>query len=157
MPQVISSSIFGLSFVSEKHAANELGWFHSERCVANRRDSGTPSEAIKSDSCRADRHPPPPIEKASLITQSSWRQRCHMRYVLAATIIIAVGSLSENAKADLRWCEVLNQGVSNCSFTAIEECRSEVSGTGGFCMPAAPVGHRQPTRASVDAARKAIP
>ena len=42
MRQLISSLIFGLSFVFEEHAANELGWLHSEGRVVNRRDLETP-------------------------------------------------------------------------------------------------------------------
>jgi hypothetical protein len=158
MPQLISSLIFGLSFVSEKHAVNELGWFHSEDWIVNRRDLGIPSESIKSDSCSADQCPNPAlIDRARLIARSCWHQKCRMRPVLAAMIVVAAGSFIKTAKADLHWCAISNQGAGNCSFAAIEQCRAEVSGKGGFCMPEAPVGHRQPTRASVEAARRATP
>jgi hypothetical protein len=113
MPQIISSLIFGLSFVSERHAANELGWLQSER------------------------------------------RRLHS--ALAAMIVVAVGSFIGLAKADPRWCAVSNQGTGNCSFTTIEQCHAKVSGIGGFCLREAPVGHRQPTRASIEAARKETP
>ena len=158
MPQLISSLIFGLSFVSEKHAANELGWIHSESRVANRRDLGTLSESIKSDSGSAHQRPNPAlIDGARLLAQSSWHQRCLMRPALAALIIVAAGSFNKTAKADLHWCAISNQGAGNCSFTTIEQCRAEVSAMGGFCLPEAPVGHRQPTRTSIEGARKATP
>ena len=158
MSQLISSWIFGLSFVLEEHAANELEWLHPEGRVVNRHDLGIPSESSNSETCRADRRPnPAPIDRTRLIAQSSSHQRCRMRSVLAAAIVVAIGSFIEPAKADPRWCAISNQGAGNCSFTTIELCRAEVSGTGGFCMWEAPVGHRQPTRASIEAARKETP
>jgi hypothetical protein len=72
-------------------------------------------------------------------------------------IVVAVGSFIGPAKADPRWCAVSNQGTGNCSFTTIEQCHAKVSGIGGFCLREAPVGHRQPTRASIEAARKETP
>jgi len=158
MPPLISSLIFGLSFVSEKHAANELGWIHSGSRVVNRRDLGAPSKSIKSDSDSADQRPNPAlIDRARPFGQSSWHQRCRMRPALAAMIIVATASFNKTAKADLHWCAISNQGAGNCSFTTIERCRAEVSAMGGFCLPEAPVGHRQPTRASMEGARKATP
>jgi hypothetical protein len=158
MPQLISSLIFGLSFVSEKHAVNELGWFHSEDWVVNRRDLGTPPESIKSNSCSAVQRPNPSlIDRVRLIAQSSWHQKCRMRPALAAMIVVAAGSFIKTAEADPHWCAISNQSAGNCSFTTIEQCRAEVSGMDGFCMWEAPVGHRQPTRASIEAARKATP
>jgi hypothetical protein len=156
MPQLISSLIFGLSFVSEKHAVNELGWFHSEDWSVNPRDPGTSSESIKSDSCSADQRPNPAlIDRDRLMAKSCWHRRCRIRAALAAMIVAAAGSFIKTAKADPHWCAISNQGAGNCSFTTIEQCRAEVSGMGGFCMWEAPVGHRQPTRAAIEAARKA--
>jgi hypothetical protein len=158
MPQLISSLIFGLSFVPEKHAVNELGWFHSKDWTVNRRDPGTPSESIKSDHSSADQSPNPAlIDRARLIAQSCWHRRCRIRAALAAMIVVAAGSFIKTARADPHWCAISNQRAGDCSFTTIEQCRAEVSGTGGFCMWEAPVGHRQPTRASIEAARNAAP
>jgi hypothetical protein len=158
MPQLISSLIFGLSFLSEKHAANELGWLHSEDWVVNRRDLGTPSKSIKSDSCSADQGPNPAlIDRARVIARSCWHQKCRMRPALAAMIVVAAGSFIKTAEADPHWCAISNQGAGNCSFTTIEQCHAEVSGMGGFCMWEAPVGHRQPTRASIEVARRTNP
>jgi uncharacterized protein DUF3551 len=78
-----------------------------------------------------------------------------MRVVFAALLFVASGSIIETAKAEFRWCSISNEGFMNCSFTTIEQCRTAVSGMGGFCIPEAPVGHRQPTLNSIEAARKA--
>jgi hypothetical protein len=151
MPQLISSLIFGLTFVSENHAVNELGWLHTEDWVVNRRDLGIPSELIKSNSCSANQRPNPAlIDRARLIARSCWNQKCRMRLALAGMIVVAAGSFINTAKADPHWCAISNKGTSNCSFATIEQCRAEVSGMGEFCMPEAPVGHRQPTRASIE-------
>jgi hypothetical protein len=158
MPQLISSLIFGLSFVSEKHAVNESGWLHSEDWVANRPEPRTPPESLKSDSCSADqRSSTALINWARMIGRLCWHQRCRIRTALAAMIVVAAGSFNTTAKADLHWCAISNQGAGNCSFTTIKQCRAEVSGIGGFCLPEAPIGHRQPTRASIEGARKATP
>jgi hypothetical protein len=77
-----------------------------------------------------------------------------MRVVFAALLLAAFGSLIETAKAEFRWCAIFNEGNINCLFTSMDQCRATVSGVGGFCMPQAPVGHRQPTRSSIEAARK---
>src|SRR3954463_15941198 len=70
-----------------------------------------------------------------------------------AAAVAAIGLLTEPAKADPRWCAVSHQRAGYCSFTTIEQCHAAVSGSGGFCMWEAPIGHRQPTRASIEAAR----
>ena len=78
-----------------------------------------------------------------------------MRFTLAALFVVGVMSFVETAKGDPRWCAISNEGASNCSFAKMDQCRAEVSGLGGYCVPQAPVGHRQPTEASIEAARKA--
>ncbi|WP_157100673.1 DUF3551 domain-containing protein [Rhodoplanes sp. Z2-YC6860] len=85
--------------------------------------------------------------------------RVPSRYACFAVVaaVAAVGSFIEPAKADPRWCAVSHQGGGYCSFTTIEQCHAAVSATGGFCMWEAPVGHRQPTRASIEAARREAP
>jgi hypothetical protein len=61
----------------------------------------------------------------------------------AATIIVADNAVAQS------WCAISNQGAANCGFPTIDQCRAEVSGNGGNCIPAAPVGHRQPVAANV--------
>jgi hypothetical protein len=73
-----------------------------------------------------------------------------MRSALTALILSAAGMVivADNAIA-LNWCAISNQGSTNCGFATIDQCRTEVSGNGGSCMPEAPVGHRQPVAANV--------
>ena len=80
-----------------------------------------------------------------------------MRVILTVSVVVITAQFFiEAAKtADQRWCAISNQGAGNCVFSTIEQCREEVAGMGGYCMPLAPVGHRQPTTTSIDAARKA--
>src|SRR5260221_52792 len=95
MPQLISSLVFGLSFVLEEHAANELEWLHPEGLVVNRHDLGTPSESRTLDTCRTDRRPnPAPMDTARPIAQSPWYKRCRIRSALAAMIVVAAGSFN---------------------------------------------------------------
>ena len=64
-----------------------------------------------------------------------------MRRLLAATIMAAVAVLVMPAAgmADpYKWCAVYggkDDGVSNCGFVTIEQCRATISGMGGFCEP----------------------
>jgi hypothetical protein len=78
-----------------------------------------------------------------------------MRVIFAAVFLAAFGSLIETARAEFTWCAISNEGTINCWFTSMDQCRATVSGVGGFCMPQAPVGHRQPTHSSVEATRNA--
>ena len=73
-----------------------------------------------------------------------------MRAALTALILSAAGTVVvlDNATAQ-RWCAISNQGASNCGFPTMDQCRAEVSGNGGSCIPEAPVGHRQPVAANV--------
>src|SRR4029078_7278378 len=61
----------------------------------------------------------------------------------AATVIV-----TDNTRAQ-RWCAISNQGAANCGFPTMDQCRAEVSGNGGRCMPEAAVGHRQAVAANV--------
>jgi len=79
---------------------------------------------------------------------------CHtgqlMRAAFTALILSAAGTIivADNAIAQ-RWCAISNQGAANCGFPTMDQCRAEVSGNGGSCIPEAPVGHRQPRAANV--------
>ena len=66
-----------------------------------------------------------------------------MRAALLPVVMVFGGLLTEAAKAQT-FCAVNNQGAMNCAFSSIERCRNEVQADGGFCIPEAPVGHRQP-------------
>jgi hypothetical protein len=78
-----------------------------------------------------------------------------MRVIFAALLFATFGSLIGPARADFRWCAISNEGTINCWFSSMDQCRATVSGVGGFCMPQAPVGHRQPTSSSIEATRNA--
>jgi hypothetical protein len=79
------------------------------------------------------------------------------RLMVASSIGLGVATLSSGSfAAEPRWCAWLADGSATCSFTTIEQCRATIHGLGGSCMPLAPVGHRQPTPASLDAARKKL-
>lgn len=82
-------------------------------------------------------------------------RKISLRLAIAALFGAGVMSFVETAKGDPRWCAISHEGASNCSFNTMDQCRAEVSGLGGYCVPRAPVGHRQPTEASIEAARKA--
>jgi hypothetical protein len=71
-----------------------------------------------------------------------------MRASLAILLLSAGTFISADYAAAQRWCAISNQGATNCGFASIDQCRSEVSGTGGSCTPEAPVGHLQPRAAN---------
>jgi hypothetical protein len=71
-----------------------------------------------------------------------------MRTALLPVLVVFGGVLAEDTKAQT-FCAVNNQGATNCSFTSIAACRDEIRGDGGFCLPQAPIGHRQPRAAEV--------
>ena len=66
-----------------------------------------------------------------------------MRTALLSVVMMLGGLLAEAAKAQT-FCAVNNEGATNCAFLSIDRCRDEVRAGGGFCIPQAPVGHRQP-------------
>ena len=66
-----------------------------------------------------------------------------MHTALVALLFLFAASLIEAARAQT-FCAVANDGSTNCTFTSAELCREDVKGKGGFCIPQAPVGHRQP-------------
>jgi len=71
-----------------------------------------------------------------------------MRPVLAMLFIAFVSCPIGPAGAAQQWCAITSEGAANCSFGSIDQCRAEVSGTGGNCIPEAPVGHLQPRGAN---------
>ena len=78
-----------------------------------------------------------------------------MRLILAILLLAGAGwSSIGTAKADQRWCAISNEGASNCGFASMPECRAQVAGTGGNCMPEAPVGHLQPNTGNAGPAAK---
>ena len=72
-----------------------------------------------------------------------------MRSALLPLVMVFGGLLTETAKAQT-FCAVNSQGATNCSFNSIDACRDEVRGDGGFCLPQAPIGHRQPRASALN-------
>ena len=73
-----------------------------------------------------------------------------MRAALTALILSAAGTvIVDNDAVAQTWCAISNQGAANCGFATMDQCRAEVAGNGGSCIPEAPVGHRQPVAANV--------
>lgn len=66
-----------------------------------------------------------------------------MRPLVAVVVVLAAGIFISPASAE-RWCAVSNEGYTDCSFPSQPQCRAQVAGSGGNCMPEAPVGHLQP-------------
>ena len=67
-----------------------------------------------------------------------------MRIALLPVLVVFGGVVAEEVKGQQMFCAVNSQGATNCSFSSIDACRDEVRGDGGFCLPQAPIGHRQP-------------
>jgi hypothetical protein len=71
-----------------------------------------------------------------------------MRAALLPLLVVCAGTYAEIVKAQT-FCAVNNQGAINCAFTSVQRCRDEVQADGGFCIPQAPIGHRQPRAADL--------
>ncbi len=59
------------------------------------------------------------------------------RLLLGAALLGAISGFGTRADAqNYPWCAVLNMGdwTSNCGFVTEQQCRTSVSGIGGFCM-----------------------
>ena len=58
-----------------------------------------------------------------------------MPLTLAVAVLLAIlGTHVVNAKAEIRWCSISDEGATNCSFDAVAQCLAAVSGAGGYCM-----------------------
>ena len=77
-----------------------------------------------------------------------------MRIALLPVLMVVGGMIAGEVKAQQMFCAVNSQGATNCAFRSIDACRDEVRGDGGFCLPQAPIGHRQP-RPSPETAKEA--
>jgi Protein of unknown function (DUF3551) len=72
-----------------------------------------------------------------------------MRATLALPLLAAAFVIP--AEAQQRWCSISNEGYNSCSYASLSDCRASMTGTGGNCIPEAPVGHRQPGNAKPSA------
>jgi len=61
-----------------------------------------------------------------------------------AVLLLAIfGTHLANAKAEIRWCSISDEGASNCSFVAVAQCLAAVSGSGGYCIREAQMNDSQ--------------
>jgi hypothetical protein len=62
-----------------------------------------------------------------------------MRFALTLVPALALGCflMPSPGHADpYKWCAIIGKdGISNCGFVTLEQCRANVSGLGGFCEP----------------------
>jgi|GEM_PF-648233 hypothetical protein len=52
---------------------------------------------------------------------------------LLLTSVLCSGQL--HAADPYKWCAVDSGGGTNCGFVTVEQCRTSISGMGGFCEP----------------------
>jgi len=60
-----------------------------------------------------------------------------MRTIILATAALAVASLTTSipARADGPWCARDVLGGTNCGFYSYAQCRADIVGIGGSCVP----------------------
>ena len=59
-----------------------------------------------------------------------------MRTIALATAALATLSFSSvDARADGSWCAYDVRGGTNCGFHSFAQCRADLSGIGGNCVP----------------------
>jgi hypothetical protein len=64
-------------------------------------------------------------------------------------MLLGLWGLPVETVAAANWCSVSNEGATNCSFESMDLCRANIAGVGGFCIPQAPIGHRQPRASDI--------
>ena len=63
---------------------------------------------------------------------------------VAAFLLAIFGMHTADAKAEIRWCSISDEGASNCSFVSVAQCLAAVSGAGGYCMREAQMSDSEP-------------
>jgi Protein of unknown function (DUF3551) len=58
-----------------------------------------------------------------------------MRTIVLVSIALAAMSLTSTYADAGAWCASYRRGVSNCSYSSIDQCLATVRGLGGFCRP----------------------
>jgi hypothetical protein len=66
---------------------------------------------------------------------------------VAALLLTIFGTHIADAKAEIRWCSISNEGASNCSFVSVAQCLAAGSGAGGDCMREAQMSDSEPRAA----------
>src|SRR5436190_6250728 len=62
---------------------------------------------------------------------------------VAAFLLAIFGTHMADAKAEIRWCSISDEGASNCSFVSVALCLAAVSGSGGYCIREAQMNDSQ--------------
>jgi Protein of unknown function (DUF3551) len=58
-----------------------------------------------------------------------------MRTIVLVSIALAGMSLTSTYADVGAWCASYRRGVSNCSYSSMDQCLATVRGLGGFCRP----------------------
>jgi Protein of unknown function (DUF3551) len=54
---------------------------------------------------------------------------------VTATVLVAMSAMTTEAAArEYPWCSYYNSGSQNCGFATLDQCKSNISGIGGFCQ-----------------------
>ena len=61
-----------------------------------------------------------------------------MRTIVLVSIALAAMSLTSTYADAGAWCASYRRGVSNCSYSSIDQCLATVRGLGGFCAQIVP-------------------
>ena len=61
-----------------------------------------------------------------------------MRTIVLVSIALAGMSLTSTYADAGAWCASYRRGVSNCSYSSIDQCLATVRGRGGFCAQIVP-------------------
>ncbi len=61
-----------------------------------------------------------------------------MRTIVLVSIALAAMSLTSTYADAGAWCASYRRGVSNCSYSSIDQCLATVPGLGGFCAQIVP-------------------
>src|SRR5690348_17456610 len=66
----------------------------------------------------------------------SMKISCHPPAMVSCLLLaIALCSGQVHAADPYKWCAVSSGGGTNCGFVTVEQCRTSISGMGGFCEP----------------------
>jgi hypothetical protein len=79
--------------------------------------------------------------------------------LMTATVLVAISAMTAEAVArEYPWCSYYNSGSQNCGFTTLDQCKSNISGIGGFCQMnpsyTARAGHASPSESALARSRR---
>ncbi len=70
-------------------------------------------------------------------------QAMRMPLPVALFLLVVCGTQAVDAKTEILWCSISDEGSSNCSFASVAQCLSAVAGAGGYCMREAQVSDNE--------------